>query len=355
MDRREFLKTTGGAVSVAASATAAVAAETEDRRPVAAPAIGSGTRELRLAMPWADNGRGFGDSARRLARRLEALSERRLRIVIGAGTQLAEADLVHASAHDLGSEQRAFAYFAGLPGETGLSPSDLEAWLAVGGGQALWDDLAAGHGSKPLLAGHTGPSPALWSARPIASLADLAGEKVFAMGLGSEVARALGAEPVVVPAGELPEALSQGTIRFVEWGGALQSLALGLPAAARYGSGNGFSANGTAVSLGVRLGLWESLSDANKALITAAAAEEFRASLAETRAHEALIRTAMTEAHGVSFEPFPADVTDAISRVADAMVAHVAGQDAISARIDRSYMAFKSAVGGAPPGARFIS
>jgi TRAP-type mannitol/chloroaromatic compound transport system substrate-binding protein len=348
MDRREFLKTTGSVAAAATAATAAAAQEAVGSEAIATPAIGSGIKEFELAMPWADNGRGFGDSARRLARRIEALTDGRYRIALRTGSDGHGADLAHGTAHQNLSRHAAFAYFAGLPGDTGLAPHDLAAWLEVGGGQTLWDDLTADAGIKPLLAGHGGASPPLWSARPVASLADLEGGRIFAPGLGPDVARALGAEPVALEPQQVAEALSSGKIGFAEWGGTLHSMAMGLHTSAIHATGTGLNGQGTALSLAVRLATWERLSAGDKAAFAAAAAEEFRVSLWETQAHETMIRSTLTQAHGVRFVPFPADVSDALSRVAAATVAHIAGRDERSGRIDHSYMAFKSAVGGAP-------
>jgi TRAP-type mannitol/chloroaromatic compound transport system substrate-binding protein len=340
MDRREFLKTTSGAAAAAASAAAAAAAEGRER--LSPPAIGAGRRELRLAVPGGDDSKGFGDSARRLARRIEALSGGRLRVELLGPED--EADLVHGTANDHRAQHPAFAYFAGLPGETGLPGPDLEAWLSIGGGQALWDELARPHGFKPLLAGHSGGAPALWTRLPPGSLGDLAGARVFAMGLGADVARALGAEPLSLAPHRLASALGEGSVGFVEWGGLFQSLALDLHTAATHAVGRGLSAHGTAFSLRVRLPTWESLGEADRAVITAAASEEYRLTLAEARTHETMLRKAMSEGHGLRFVPFPADIGDAIVRVADALVAHTAGHDALAERINRSYMAFKGAV-----------
>lgn len=344
MDRREFLRTTGGAAAATATGAAAAGAGTfsED---IKAPHVGGGTREVGLAMAWPDNGRGFGDSARRLARRIEALTDGRYRITLLEGADGTGAALTHGMAHAHLAHHGAFAYFGGLPGDVGLAPADLAAWLEVGGGQGLWDGLAAEHGFKPLIAGHGGAEPPLWSATPLASLTDLEGAKVYAPGLGAEVARALGAEPVALAPHEVAGALADGSIRFAEWGGALHSMALGLHTAAAFATGTGINGNGTALSLDVRLSFWEGLGTTDRMAFAAAAAEEFRVSVWEARAHEDIVRSALGQAHGVHYSRFPADVSDAVSRVAAATVAHVARRDEVSSRIDRSYMAFRSAVG----------
>ncbi len=69
-------------------------------------------------------------------------------------------------------------------------------------------------GWKPLLAGHTGGAPlALGNRRPSTGLASLAGTRIAADGLGADVVRALGAEPVALPAGGPASALTDGFVR----------------------------------------------------------------------------------------------------------------------------------------------
>ena len=343
MDRREFLITTSGAAVVASTAATTVAGATEPE--IAAPSVTGAQRTLELGMPWSDDGKGFGDSARRLARRIEALTDSRYRIEIhDAKPAAAAGDLTHGTAHDYAAHHPAFAYFAGLPGVHGLSAQDFATWLTVGGGQMLWDDLAAEVGVKPLLAAHSGAPPPLWSAAPLASLSDLAGRKIYAPGLGAEVARALGAEIVSIDARNVAAGMADGSIDIAEWGGLLASMAQGIPAHARYATGTGFNTAGTALALHVSLDVWNSLPSADKAALEAATLQEFHASCAEARAHDAIARKTLASRFGVVFTSFPADIAEAVKRVADATVAHVAGRDAKSKRIDASYMAFRTAI-----------
>jgi len=346
MDRRAFLITTGGVAVAAASGSAAEAGASAD-----APSPGSGATVLRLAMAWADTPQGPADSARRLGRRIAAMTQGRYRIELApadAEDPLSQADLLHGTAHDLAPLHPAFAYFAGLPGSGGLGATDLAHWIAVGGGQMLWDDLAGRHGWKPLLAGHMGEAPPLWSRRPIGALADLAGLRLSAPGLGADVARGLGAEASTpLPAAVLlASRLADGSLDGAEAGGALASLAQGVAQDAPHATGTGFNAAGTALALHIRLAVWNRLSDADKAIFAAAAAEELQASMAEARAHERIARDVLSASFGVQFAPWPGDVADALERVAEATIAHVAGHDATAARIDQSYMAFRNAVSG---------
>ncbi len=340
MDRREFLITSGGAAVAVTSAVAAEAAS-----PPAAQDAHPDATVLRLSMGWTDAPQGPADSARRLARRIQDMTGGRYRFEISADPSATdESDLVHGTAHDFAGSHPAFAYFGGLPGSTGLAAQDFAHWIAVGGGQMLWDDLAGQHGWKPLLAGHLGEAPPLWSREAITGLRDLAGQRVVAQGLGAEVARALGAEGVPVTA-DATAALQDGTAIAVE-AGLLTGLASGLARATRHATGNGLNARGTAVSLNVRLSVWDRLSEADRAIFAAAAAEEFQLSLAEARAHEHVARRALSSGFGVTFAAWPTEISEAIDRVAEAIVAHVAGCDAIAARIDQSYIAFRNALDG---------
>ncbi len=354
MDRRDFLVASSAAAATATViGTAVPSAQVEPA--LAAPALASGARELRLAMAWPDTVAGFGDSALRLARRIERMSGGCFRIVAASGSvgsaavTAEDADLTHSMEHDRVPSHPAFSYFAGLPGFSALNALDLDAWLAVGGGQDLWDDLAAGFGTKPLLAGHTGRWPGLWSTKDVRSLADLSGEGILALGLTRDVAAGLGAKPLDLPIGAWAGSLASGAATAAEWGGAEANMVLGLAGPARYVIGFGLAPAGSALALGVRRSLWESLAPADQSLFAACAAEEFRLTLAESRAHEAMLRRSLAEVRGIRAKPFPEDVLGALSGVADAVVAHAAGGDRTAARINASYMAFRQAVTGLEP------
>lgn len=347
MDRRTFLKSTGGVAAAAAAAAAGTAgpghAHAGDHD---GSTPGSEGRLLRLAMTWPDDGKGFGDSGRRLARRIEALTAGRFRIEIleTAKTGIdavngGEADLYHASEHQHVGLHPAFAYFAGLPTEESLSAADLDSWLVAANGQALWDELAGRFGVKAFLAGHTGPTR-LWSRAPLETLADVAGQNIQMMGLAASAVRGIGAEPVALPAGDLRSALATGAVRAAEHGGILAAMSAGLPEAAPRGYATPFNGRGTAMSLGVSKGLWESLTDADKAAFAAAAREELQTTMAEERGHREPVAIALAARFGAKPAQLGPELEDAMVRVGQAVVAHAAGHDALSGRINASYMAF---------------
>ncbi len=194
MDRRDFLKTTGAA-AVAAGTAAGTPATADDADGIArpaAPAILSGVQDLTLASTSPTDLAGAG--AERLARRLEAATGGRFRIEVRRGS--GDADLGFGSAHH--SAHAAFAFFAGLPFAQALDAAAMQTWLGAGGGQMLWDELAAAHGFKPLVAGHTGESAGVWAAARLERVSDLAGLRIAVTGIAGDVLATFGATPVEI-------------------------------------------------------------------------------------------------------------------------------------------------------------
>ena len=359
MDRREFLRTTGAAAA-ATTTVAAVAADValpkapQQSDEIAAPALYSGIQPLRLAVAWPDAVAGPADHARRLAQRIATMSAGRFRIAVVPGiadgfsaVRAGDADLYYASEHDHLEAHRALAYFAGLPGEQGIAPRHLIAWMLVGGGQDLWDDLAADFGVKAMLASHCGKS-CFVAARRIEHIRELSGERVSVTGLARDVVRGFGLEPVTVDAAHLPALLERGDLLAAERGEAITTHVLGLFPVAPYSVGTSVNRQGAALSLGVRRRLWESFSASDQAIFAAAAAAETQLALAEEEGHRRLLR------HDSSPEaiwPLAQELERAIARVADAVVAHVAATDIFAARINASFVAFRRMALGVERGA----
>jgi len=343
MDRREFLKSTGAVAAISAIGTSAAVA---DNAP-AAPVISKQLVELRLALPWTESSAGPADWARRLSKHVASLSDGRFRLaptfeVDGGITAVraGDADLYFGDIADDADAHRAFAYFSALPGDHGLAPQHLQAWLNVGGGQELWDDLAGDLGLKPLLAAHTGTRSLLLARERIETMGALTGRHVRVHGLARDVVRGLGLTPVEFPPGQIAASMQTGEVLAAECGGAIVSYALGLQSAAPYEAGASIHGNGRALALCVRRGLWEDMGTSERAILSAAAATEFHASLTEEEAHRPLLHPPAPQER---IWPVAAELAHAIRRVADAVVAHTAGYDATAARIAASYAAFRRA------------
>jgi TRAP-type mannitol/chloroaromatic compound transport system substrate-binding protein len=338
MDRRDFLKTTGAAAVAAGTAVSAAQASPDGP---AAPAVLPGTKLLTLASESAPTPAEFGPE--RLARRIETATDGRIRIEIGHGT--ADADLTYGSACRHASLHPAFAFFAGLPFAQGLDAPAQHAWLAVGGGEMLWDDLALQFGFKPLLAGHTGPCAGVWAGARLETTTDLARARMHVEGLAADVVAALGATPVRMAPHELRAALTDGRIQAAEWLPPLAVAAPGLQPLAQRLYEPGFHRGGTALSLTVRRDVWEAMSAADRAIFEAGSAQDYHLSLAEARAHALLagqvaapakwpVRLAWTDAVADAFDAALAEVVEALAAV-----------DGSARRIHDSYQAFRHLLG----------
>lgn len=347
MDRREFLRTTSAAAA-AASAAAAAATPASASEEIAAPATSRGLQELRLVTPWPDTAFGLADQAHRVAQRIAAMSDGRIRISFEAGVadgfaavRRGDADLYFASEHAHVETHRALAYFAGLPGERAVAPHRLAAWMQVGGGQDLWDDLAGAFGVKAILAGHSGDAPCLLATRRPEAMKELAGAPIAVEGLARDVARGLGMTPRTVDAGGIRQALANGEVLAVEAGGAITSHALGILKAAPHAAGTSINKHGSALSLGMSRRFWDGLSPTDQAIFAAAATAEYHLALAEESTHRRML---LPRQSANASWPVAQELARTIRRVADAVVAQVAATDADSQRINASFMGFRAAV-----------
>ncbi len=73
-----------------------------------------------------------------------------------------------------------------------------------------------------------------WFKKEIESLEDLKGLKMRIPGLGGEVMKRLGVNPILIPAGEIYTALERGTIDATEWVGPALDILMGFDRVAKY-------------------------------------------------------------------------------------------------------------------------
>jgi TRAP-type mannitol/chloroaromatic compound transport system substrate-binding protein len=330
MDRRDFLKVGGAAAVTAGAGTAATAV----------PVIRSDATTLHLAARGIPDWPGFGPE--RLARRIELATGGRFRIIDGADP--AEADLVFGPVSLQCDRHPAFAFFAGLPLSQGFDAASHQTWLAAGGGQMLWDELAARFGFKPLIAGHTGTGAGLWAARRLETVADLAGARLHVEGVAADVVRALGATPMQIDTADIRAALAEGRLDAAEYLGPSMMASPDLQPLAGRLYHPGLHANGTLVSLDVRADAWQRLGPADQAIFEACAAEAYQLSLVETQAHALMAAQIETPSKWPARQPMTRELSDALEAAARHAVARIAAfEDA--RRIHDSHAAFRAMLG----------
>ncbi|MFQ5984820.1 MAG: TRAP transporter substrate-binding protein [Alphaproteobacteria bacterium] len=337
MKRREFLKGAAAAGAVAAGASS-----------FPAPALSQGLRELAMVTTWPKSFPGLGTSAQRLADRIGAMSQGKIRVKLFAAGELVPpfesfdavasgmVDAYHGAAYYWQNKSKAFNFFTAVP--FGLTATELNAWIYYGGGQELWDELAADFNLTSFLAGNTGVQMGGWFNKEIHSLKDFKGLNIHMPGLGGEVLRRLGATAVALPAGEIFPSLRFGDIDASEWMGPWNDLVLGLYKAAKSYYYPGFHEPGVALDFGLNRKLWESLSSDQQAMIRAATQAENDLVLAEFNARNGAALETLRKEHGVRLRRFSPKVLRAIGKVAGEVVAEVGASDAFTRRVYESFI-----------------
>jgi TRAP-type mannitol/chloroaromatic compound transport system substrate-binding protein len=319
---------------------------------LAAPslALAQGKR-WRMVTSWPKRLPGPGMSAERVAERIAALSGGRFQVTVSAAGEVVPAfevlDAVGSGVAEMGhtasfywqGKEPSAAFFTTVP--FGLTPNEHVAWIDVGGGQALWDELYAPFGAKPFMGGNTGVCMGGWFRREIKSRDDVRGLKLRSLGLGGEIYRRLGATPQTTPPGEILVSLQSGVIDGAEFVGPGSDIALGLYRVATLYYGPGFNKpNGTGECI-VSLKAWESLDSEMKAIIAHACATEAAYALAEMERLNAEALTALVTRNGVQLKTFPADLVAAARAQSVDVLGEVGARSEKARKIHDSYLAFR--------------
>src|ERR1700685_1391767 len=259
---------------------------------LATPSVAqSDKRRWRMITSWPKRLPGPGMSAERVAQRIGSLSGGRLEITVSAAGEVVPAfevlDAVGAGVAEMGhtaafywqGKQPAASFFTTVP--FGLTPNEHVSWIDAGGGQALWDEIYAPFGVKPLMGGNTGVCMGGWFRREIKGRDDVRGLKIRSLGLGGEVYRRLGAIPQTTTPGEILVALQSGVIDGVEFVGPGSDIALSAYRFAPFYYDPGFNKpNGTGECI-VALKAWAALDAELQAIVAHACAAEASFALAE--------------------------------------------------------------------------
>ena len=340
MKRRKFLSTAAVGAGAAAAAPA-----------LPKPAISQGIKEIRLVTTWPKNFPGLGTGAERLAQRITQGSEGKLQAKVFAAGELVPpfesfdavsggtAEIYHGAEYYWQGKSKAFNFFAAVP--FGLTATEMNGWIYHGGGQELWDELAADFDIKPFLAGNTGVQMGGWFNKEVNSLDDYAGLKIRMPGLGGEVLRQIGAAAVNLPGGEIFAALQSGAIDATEWVGPWNDLAFGFYKVAKFYYYPGFHEPGTALGSGINRQFWEGLSSDQQAMIENAMAAENNFTLAEFTARNNDSLNELVSKHGVQVRRFSDDVMNAIGAASGQVVADAAAGDPLTQRVYDSFIQFR--------------
>ena len=247
------------------------------------------------------------------------------------------ADIYHGAEYYWVGKSKAYPFFTAVP--FGMTATEIMAWTEFGGGQALWDELAAPFNIKPFIAGNTGHQMGGWFKRRIDSLEDMKGLKMRMPGVGGEVLRRVGGSAVNIPGGEIYSALQSGAIDATEWVGPWNDQAFGFYREAKYYYWPGFHEPGGQLGAGVNLKLWNSFTRQEQEILRGACQRANHLSIAEYGHFNAVALEQLVKEHGVELRQMPDDVMAALARESKAVLEEIAASDDISRRIFESYRA----------------
>jgi TRAP-type mannitol/chloroaromatic compound transport system substrate-binding protein len=319
---------------------------------VAMPAVARAADTIvwKMATCWAKDAPGVAGNAQRLADTIAALSNGRMTVqVFPAGDLVApnqvfdavstgKAEMGHGSPYFWAAKDPAFNFFSGVP--FGLTAGEHAAWLAAGGGQALWERAYEPFDVLPFYAGSTGPQAAGWFRREIQKPEDFKGLAIRITGLGADVLKRLGANPVLLPQGDIAAALEAGTIDAAEWVGPWNDLALNLPRAAPFCYMPAFHELATALELTVNKAAFDALPDELKAIVRAAAQATASATSADFTANN-IIALPMLIDRGTVLKPFPDTVIEALAKTSADILAEIGESSPMAKEVHPAFILFR--------------
>lgn len=344
MNRRGIL-----GLGVAAAGLAACDCGAPPSIGAAGPSILSGRRELKMVTTWPKDFPGLGAMAERTAQFITEMTGGRITVRVFAAGELVAAfdafdavasgaaDFYHGAEYYWVGKSKAYPFFAAVP--FGMTAVEIMAWTEFGGGQALWDELSAPFGVKPIACGNSLHQLGGWYKKEIRSLDDVKGLKVRMPGMGGEVMRRIGASSVAIPGGEVFQALQSGLIDGAEWVGPWNDLAFGLHREAKFYYWPGFHEPGSQLALGVNLGLWNEFTPEERAIVTAACHRVNHLSLAEFGHFNSIALDTLVRDHDVLLRQWPDDVMRAAAAATRQVLEEAAASDVLSTRIFESFKA----------------
>ena len=331
-------------------ATAAVASAGS----LPAPAVAQGIKEFKLVSGYPRDLPGSGATPERLAQSIAAMSDGRLKVTVYPADTLVRAlevfDAVSAGVADMyftdekyfQNKAPALNFFSTVP--YGLTTDEFHAWILFGGGQALWDEVSAQFNIKSLMLQNTGVQMGGWFTKEINTPEDFKGLRYRMPELGAEVLRRMGATVVLIPVGDLADALKSGAIDAAEFVGPWTDIWLELHKAADYYYYPGFHEPGFNAALGINKTLWDGFTAAERALIEAAAQAEATRSLAEFNAENIKSLGILRADKRIKILRFNDELIKTFGKLSKEVLADTAAKDPLTRKVYDSYMAFLAGV-----------
>ncbi len=234
MNRRKFLKGAGlGGAAAAASA-------------VYSPNVIASNRTFRLEMvtSWPAALENLYGTAQYFARRIEEITDGDVSVrTYPGGAEVGPFEVYdavssgafpccHTAPYYFIGNTPAHGFYTAIP--FGLTLEEQNAWLTVGGGQELWDELNERDNLIAFPGGNTGAQTGGWFNKEINSTEDLQGLRMRFPGHGGRVMSKAGVNIQQLPGGEVFTAMDRGALDAAEWVGPDDDMTLQMHQVAKY-------------------------------------------------------------------------------------------------------------------------
>jgi TRAP-type mannitol/chloroaromatic compound transport system substrate-binding protein len=343
MDRRSFIRNAGiGGVGAAAST-------------LAAPAVAQSRKTLVMVSTWPRDFPGLGTGAQGIAQRITDESEGAITVeYFAAGERVGafdafdevasgNAQAYHGADYYWKGKHPAFSYFTSVP--FGLTDPEMNAWIYHLGGQALWDELSGEFGIKPMMAGASGAQMGGWFNKEMESPEDFTGLKMRIPGIGGDMMAKLGVSVISLPASQIYENLVSGAIDAADWVGPWNDYFLKLFEAAKYYYWPGVAEPSGTLALGFNRQFWDSLTDSERAMITAISQAEHGRIAAEFNANNSVYLDKLVTEHGVELRRFNEEIYDAFREASEEVFDEIVAHSDLAKRVHDSFIEARETVG----------
>ncbi len=348
MKRREALKKIG----VGAAATAAATAVTT----LSAPAVIAQKKySWKMVSTWPPKMPVLQEGCERVAKRIEDLSDGRLKIQVYAAGELVPAlssfDAVSQGTVEAGSgaayywagKVPAAQWFSAVP--FGMNAQGMSAWFHAGDGLKLWEETYAPFNLIPRPGGSTGVQMGGWFNKKIETIDDFKGLKMRIPGLGGKVVAKAGGTVVLTAGGEIFTNLERGVIDATEWVGPLHDLRMGFYKAAKYYYYPGWHEPGTYLEFFFNKKAYESLPKDIQAIIDTVCVENEQWCLAQFDAQNGAALEELITKHKVDLVAFPEPVMEKLRALSAEVLNEATASDPLAKKIHTSFLKMQKQVG----------
>jgi TRAP-type mannitol/chloroaromatic compound transport system substrate-binding protein len=359
MERRDFLRKAGIGAAAAVAATAGIVGcgkKEEEKKEAAAPAVITEKKyEWKMVTTWPPKLPVLQDGCERLAKRMEEVSDGRLKIQVFAAGELVPPlesfQAVSDGTVEVGSgasyywagKEPATQWFSAVP--FGMNAQGMAAWFHGGGGLKLWEECYAPFNLVPRPGGSTGVQMGGWFNKKINTIDDYKGLKMRIPGLGGKVVAKAGGTVVLTAGGEIFTNLERGVIDATEWVGPLHDLRMGFYQAAKYYYYPGWHEPGTYLEYFFNKKAYESLPKDLQHMLDAICMENELWVLSQFEARNGAALQELITKHNVELIQFPEEVLNTLRKMSLEVVEEEAKKTPLATKVNDSFKAFQKVAG----------